>query len=267
MNRSLSRYPAGGRPRTDPQVRRRPRPFRFPGAAVLLALGAACRIFPEWESVTVRVPEPLPAWTECGLEPSWEVRAVWSGGEIRAEAAPDARVRLVLPRGETVAVLAVPVWAGRELRPGGAVYPANGEGNLVTTWEGGYRAEAARILILAGADPARFDLDRFAREAFARLGDPWLRPPETFAESFASETFRVTLLDPLPARTLRTPVLPGPAAPASPYGTSLAPDGEGRADAFLPPGVHRWYADWGRVSVEVGEDGDAVWVVKVDSGL
>lgn len=229
-----------------------------------LCLGTSCRLFPEWESVTVRLPEAPTAWADCGPAPAWEVRAVWPGGEARAETGPP--IRLTLPRGETASVLAYPVWAGKELRPGGALYPLDGAGSLALTWEGGYRAEAARVLIHAGVDPGRFDLDRFAREAVVRLGDPWLRPPAVFAESLAAETFRVNWLDPPPLFAVSALGLPGPAASESPFGPSLVPDGEGRADISLPPGVHRWYAAWGRVSVEVDEDGEAVWAVTVNSG-
>lgn len=268
MTRSVFRYPVPGRLLVGPPIRPRARVCLLSAAAVvLLCLGSACRVFPEWESVAVRLPEPPTAWTGCGLDPAWEVRAVWPGGEARAEAAPGVSVRLNLPRGETAAVLAVPVCSERELQPAGALYPSEGTKTLAPTWEGGYRAEAARVLILAGVDPARFDLDRFSREAFVRLGDPWLRSPAAFAESFAAETFRVTLLDPPPRFSVSAVDLPGPAAPASPFGQPLVPDGEGRADVFLPAGVHRWYAAWGRVSVEVDEEGEAVWVVKVDSGL
>lgn len=235
-------------------------------ASGFLCLGASCRFFPEWESVVVRLPDPPPAWSECGLAPSWEVRAVWPCGEARAETAPDAPVRLTLPRGETAAVLAYPVWAGRKLRPGGCLYPMEGDQDIRLTWEGGYRAEAARVLIHAGVDPARFDLERFAREALARLGDPWLRPPSSFAESFASETFRVTWLDPPSLYEVSAVGLPGSAASESPFGFRLTPDGEGRASGSLPVGVSRWYADWGRVSVAVREDGEAVWAVTVNSG-
>jgi hypothetical protein len=136
-----------------------------------------------------------------------------------------------------------------------------GDQDIRLTWEGGYRAEAARVLILAGVDPARFDLGRFSREALARLGDPWLRPPESFAESLAEESFRVTWLDPPPLHEVSAAGLPGPAASDSPFGSGLVPDGEGRASASLPPGVHRWFAAWGRVSVEVDEGGAAVWMV------
>lgn len=227
---------------------------------------AACRIFPDWESVTVFLPEPPPAWSECGLTPAWEVRASWFGGRTVSAAGPGVRASLLLPRGERAAVLAYPIWAGRELRPAGAVYPADGEGTLALTWEGGYRAEAARVLILAGVDPGRFDLDRFSREALARLGDPWLRPPAAFAESFAQETFRVTWMDPPPLFEVSAVGLPGRATSESPFGPGLAPDGEGWAEALLPVGVSRWYADWGRVSVEVREDGAAVWAVTVNGG-
>lgn len=259
---------AVGRPRTGPPGCPRVRSLGLPTAAsCLLALAAAsCRVFPDWETLTVRLPVPPPAWAGCGLVPSWEVRAFWPGGEARAEADPDAPIRLTLPRGETAAVLAYPVWAGKELRPAGALYPADGEGTLALTWEGGYRAEAARVLILTGVDPARFDLERFAREALARLGDPWLRPPSSFAESFAAETFRVTWLDPPPLFAVSAVGLPGSAASESPFGSSLTPDGEGTASASLPVGIGRWYAGWGRVSVEVGEGGEAVWAVTVNSG-
>lgn len=234
--------------------------------ALLFCTAAACRLFPEWEDVTVRLPEPPAAWSGCGLSPDWEVRAFWFGGRAVSAAGSGGRASLLLPRGERAAVLAYPIRAGRELRPAGAVYPSDGEGYLALSWEGGYRAEAARVLIRAGVDPGRFDLDRFAREALTRLGDPWHRPPEVFAESLAAETFRVTWLDPPKLFAASVGGLPGSAASESPFGPGLVPDEEGQAAASLPPGVHRWYADWGRVSVEVDEGGAAVWVVKVDSG-
>ena len=235
-------------------------------AAVLLCLGSACRVFPEWESVTVRPPKLPAAWSDCGLAPAWEIRAVWSGGEARVATVPDSPARLILPRRETVAILAYPIRSGRALRPAGAVYPSDGWSKPILTWEGGYRAETVRILILAGVDPSRFDLERFYREAFARLGDPWLRPPAGFAESFVEETFRVTWLDPDTSWIVQSPVLPGPAASESPFGPGLVPDGEGRAAIVLPRGVHRWYAGWGRVSVEVQEGKEAVWAVTANSG-
>lgn len=234
--------------------------------ALLFCTAAACRLFPEWEDVTVRLPEPPAAWSGCGLSPDWEVRAFWFGGRSVSAAGSGGRASLLLPRGERAAVLAYPIRAGRELRPAGALYPSDGEGALALSWEGGYRAEAARVLIRAGVDPGRFDLDRFAREALARLGDPWLRPPSSFAESFAAEIFRVTWLDPPSLYEVSAVGLPGPAASESPFGPNLVPDGEGRASAMLPVGVSRWYADWGRVSVEVREGGEAVWAVTVNSG-
>lgn len=259
---SIPRSLGAGCPGFGPGLRRGLPALRLLAAVpVLVAFGAACRLFPEWEDVTVRLPETPAAWAGCGLSPDWEVRAFWFGGRAVSAAGSGGRASLLLPRGERAAVLAYPIRAGRELRPAGALYPSDGEGTLALTWEGGYRAEAARVLILAGVDPGRFDLDRFTREALARLGDPWLRPPADFAESLAAETFRVTWLDPSPLFAASVGGLPGSAASESPFGSSLIPDGEGQAAVSLPPGVHRWYADWGRVSVELREDGEAAWVI------
>ena len=244
-----------------------PRPVRLLAVLACLSGLSGCRLFPEWETVSLRAPAPPQAWIECGLEPIWEYRACWAGGEARAPAGPDGRAVLCLPRLETASVLAYPVQAGRELRPAGALYPSEGERDIALTWEGGYRAEAARVLILAGVDPGRFDLERFSREASARLGDPWLRPPEAFAAGFAEENFRVTWLDPPLLFAASVDDLPGPAASDSPFGQALVPDGEGRAVVSLPVGVSRWHAAWGRVSVELRADGVATWVVTVNSGL
>ncbi len=263
----LRRAGSRARPRRGPGPRPRSFGLLLPAAIVCLTSLSDCRLFPEWETVFLRIPDPPQDWIECGLDPVWEYRACWIGGETRAEAVSGGRAVLCLPRRETAAVLAYPVWAGRKLRPAGAVYPRAGEGELTLTWEGGYRAEAARVLILTGIDPARFDLERFSREAVARLGDPWLRPPSDFAESLAAETFRVTWLDPPLLFPASVDGLPGPAASDSSFGRALVPDGEGRAVVSLPVGVSRWHAAWGRVSVELRADGEAAWVVTVNSGL
>ncbi|HSV55593.1 MAG TPA: hypothetical protein VLH39_00610, partial [Magnetospirillaceae bacterium] len=199
-------------------------------------------------------------WIDCGIDPVWEIHAFWADGEVDV-ARPGASATLSLPRDRTCAVLAWPVQGGRRLRPAGAVYPRDGSVTLSLSWEGGYRAEAARVLIRAGMDPARFDLERLVREARVRLGDPWLKPPETFAGRFARGEFRADWLDPPPLYAAAVSGFPGPAASESPFGTCLVPDGEGRAEATLPAGFHAWHAFWGRASADVREDGGSAWVV------
>ncbi len=235
----------------------------FPGAALLALFLWGCRIFPEWETLDVRPPSPLPVWSECGLDPAWELLALWPGGSVSADIPAGGAARVSLPRGETTAILAYPVEGGRRLRPAGAVLRpgASFGGKVRLTWEGGYQAESARILLRAGEDPSRFDLERFLAEALARLPDPWVRPPEAFAPAFAEGRFRVVWLDPPEAHPASVSGLPGRAASESPFGAALEPDEGGKAVLELPAGFHRWYAGWGRVSVEVREDGSAVWIV------
>lgn len=232
-------------------------------AVVAAALLAGCQWFPEWETRVV-YPPPLPAaWIDCGLAPDWEVIAVWMAGEAGASIRPGACASLCLPRGKTVAILAYPVVAGARLRPAGAVFagtPLPSDG-AACTWEAGYEAEAARVLMRAGVDPACFDLKRFASEAYARLGDPWKAPPESFAARFAEGTFSVLWLNPGAVYTTSATGLPGPAASDSPFGPVLAPDADGSAVVDLCEGVSRWFAAWGRVSVEVRADGEATWLI------
>ena len=209
----------------------------------------------------MRLPDLPPVWIDCGLDPAWEVRAVWPGGEARSEVRRDGSARLCLPRDRTVSILVWPVLFSRKLRPAGAVYPRDGDENLALTWIGGYKAEAVRILVVAGMEPACFDLERFAGEALDRMKDPWMRPPETFAVDFTEKEFRVNLLDPPVLFPATLEGLPGPAVSESPFGAALVPDAFGRAEAALPVGVHRWFAPWGRVSVEVQEDGSATWAI------
>ena len=232
-------------------------------AAGVIVFLCACRVFPEWETIVV-VPPSLPtAWSERGLEPEWEFRAFWPGGEIRSAPGSGESAAFLVPRDERVAVLAYPIVRGRSLRPAGVVRPLYGfpAGKVDLTWAGGYQAEAARVLIRAGGDPSRFDLDRFLSEALDRMDDPWDAPPETFAARLADGTFRANWLNPPEEYEVGVSELPGPAASESPFGVALVPDGRGTAAASLSIGVHSWYASWGRVSSEVFEDGSVAWIV------
>lgn len=241
---------------------RRPQGAALARAALAAILLAGCRVFPQWETVSFRVPEAPASWLECGLKPSWSLRAEWPGGS-QETLAPTGVASFRLPRGESSAVLAFPMVDGRRLKPAGVVLPdeSAADGIADLTWEGGYEAECARALLRAGVDPGCFDLERFSSEAFARMADPWVTDPGIFSDEFREGHFRVYWLEEPAAYSARAEGLPGPAASESPFGQSLEPDGEGVAAAELTEGVHRWYADWGRVSAQVCGDGQTTWIV------
>ena len=93
------------------------------------------------------------------------------------------------------------------------------------------------------------------------MADPWVTDPDAFSGEFREGCFRVYWLDPPDTWFAQVEGLPGPAASESPFGENLEPDGEGAASAELAEGIHRWYADWGRVSAQVGDDGQTTWIV------
>jgi len=114
-------------------------------AASLVAFLMGCRVFPEWQIVTLSLPVFPPVWLECGLYPDWEIEGVWLGGKASAAVRSGETAALYLPRDESAAVLAYPAVGGRRLRPAGAVLPRSPVigGKVNRDWAGGYQAAAA----------------------------------------------------------------------------------------------------------------------------
>ncbi len=237
------------------------RHFLALAVSAVLAL-SACPLFTLGMPVQVVLPDLPSAWADAqGWELSW-LSFDDSGGPVRA--APGSALELRLPRGGEAAVLCRAVYGNARTLPYGAPWPQglSDDGLLGLDAAGGYAASLAAAFYKAGYGTCPLDLPRFAREAEARLADPWDVDPASFSPVVAGLLFRVDYL--------RTPVrgqatvggVPCTLAPDSPWGRRAVPDGSGNVALELAPGrVRRWIGGGYELAVSISTSGDVAWTL------
>ncbi len=244
---------------------RRISPLRWAVLAAIVA-GAGCS-FPEGpasvESLLVSTPQPPESWA---VLPRLSYRLTWcrpDGSAASVVLEPGASTVITVARGRVQWLFAEPFFAGRSLRPAGALYPfgrapdAAGGPTLVLGWREGWLAAVARALEEGGADPRAYDLARLMRELAAEGGDPWAAlPPRRAAGALVAGTFRTTLLRAAPAVPLCLPG-PGPWVPESALASAPLLRADGAYAASLSPGEHRFFGTDSRLLVRVEEGGGA----------
>ena len=213
-------------------------------------------------TVPVVLPDLPPAWADAdGWELSW-LSSDGSGGPVRA--APGSALELRLPRGGEAAVLCRAVYGNSMTLPYGAPWPQGlpDDGTLRPSAAGGYAASLAAAFYRAGCETCPLDLPRLAREAEARLADPWDIDPASLSPFVAGQHFRVDYLR-APARVQAA--IGGVAralAPDSPWGRGAVPDGSGNVTLELAPGrVRRWMGGGYELAVSISSLGDVVWTL------
>jgi hypothetical protein len=230
------------------------------GASSLLACSVWARLplGGERQELLVSLPPAPPSWAAL---PDLRMAVTWKGIDGRLSSAlalPGTRLRVEVERGEPQALLALPSSAGRGLRPAGAIYPRDGSDELELDWVGGYAASLARALAGGGLDPWSYDLDRLAKEAAERCGDPWLKPILETARALADGDFRIDHF----REPERFPVRlegEGPWAPDSPLAPAPGSDSGGKPPlANLPEGLWRFLGAAEELLVSVDGQGGAL---------
>jgi len=231
-------------------------------SALAAILSAACQLPDSMMNVGIAVPGLPAVWAEAT---GWEVSCISCEGKSEAVyALPGAVVYLELPRSFEAAVMCTACFdTGRSL-PYGASWPQGvaEDGLLYPSDSGGYACALAAVLYRGGATHAGFDLPRFAREAKARMDDPWDVDPGSFAAIVAEGRFRADHLKvPDPVAVTITGV-PCPLSPDSPWGVVMEPDGEGTVNLDLAPGrIHLWQGGGYKLTVGVSGSGEASWTL------
>lgn len=214
------------------------------------------------QRIVVRLPDLPPVWAATGdISFRLEWRAA-GGSRGDAHAAPGASLEIELDRGESQAILAIPVLRGRELRPAGARYPADleegsagglGTCRLTLGWRRGWLAALYRTLAAGGHDPESFNLERLDAVLGSAPGDPWILDPSGVARRLVKGSFRESLFSEPLRFAVRLPG-PGPWCTESALAPQPVAGEEGRWTVPLPPGI----------SVMAGPD--AALAVGVDAG-
>lgn len=188
-------------------------------AAACLA-AASCSWFSGTARVAVRLPEPPEHWRRAF--PELEFLLVAPSGE----SIPGG---LRLPKEPNWPVQAVPLARGARLRPAGALWPWDLDGQtLVLTWEHGPAAEVFAALVREGVDVTALDGERLLEQMAARGGeDPWVLDLSHLASRLAVGEFRVTDLRALPRRDLQLQLPPGGWLLDSPFRPALQADDAG----------------------------------------
>ncbi len=225
-------------------------------------LAAACSTpFPGME-VGIVVPELPAAWLGAS---GWEVSWIsCDAGSEPLSAAPGTVVFLDLPRAREAAVFCSAVLGDGRSLPYGAPWPQGlaEDGMLHPSASGGYACELAAVLYECGAEHARFDLPRFAREAEARMADPWDIDPGSLAPLVVETRFRADYLEAPDPVAVTIHGIPCRMSPDSPWGTAIEADGSGSALVNLVPGrVSRWFGGGYALSACLSGSGEAAWTL------
>ncbi|HOX17111.1 MAG TPA: hypothetical protein PKW82_01530 [Spirochaetales bacterium] len=224
--------------------------------ATACAILAGCRLFPPGRADLVAPPLPE-AWAAGGTVSGWKLEA----DGFRAWLAPGCTAEFEVGTAEVLPVFLRAAVAGNPLplRPLGSVWPhCLAGGTLAPSAAGGWAASVCAIL--AARDrrlAASVDWSRLEREVSSRLPDPWTLEPALVAARLADGAFRVTDLDAPELFPVALAGLPGLFVDESPAGASLAPDADGKAVAYLPPGVRRFLAPGLALTVSVDREGRA----------
>jgi hypothetical protein len=231
-------------------------------------LFASCSLPGAAHELRVALPSLPPAWA---FLPDLQIRLAWRScsGELRSECvSPGSSLNIEVERGFPQAILALPMSAGRLLRPAGALYPEalvahkadESRDELILDWPGGYAGSVALALEGGGYDPCGYDLYRLVDEAIERSGDPWILPPLEAARRLAALGFGIT--------AFKKPKLmdvdlgdSGPWASESPFAAppSAAPGGTSQI-AQLPEGLWRFLGKEEELFVSVDSSGQATLV-------
>ena len=192
----------------------------------------------------------------------WRVSWVTADG-IRGDLDVSAHLEIctiALPKTGNAAILCRAVYGGHETLPYGALWPADTvDGVLLPDAEGGYAATLEWLCLLNGYDPVSYNAERLAREAVARLADPWDVAPASYLDAVVAGRFSVGFMR-QPARIdTATPVVDGIMVPDSPWGQVLTPGG-GVVVSMAPGRVYRWFGEAQVLSGAVDTSGVAVWV-------
>ena len=223
-------------------------------------LCAGCFLHGCGESVTnsqyvLGFPEIPSAWRALLGSPYWQVQ--WLNREGYMETATvreNAGIEVSLPQTLASAVIAMPFWPDREIRPGvfkpaGAIFPFDVSGErLALSWQGGVDAnlfwEFVNAANKAGQESAQPETDSAERAAVSRMpwnfnwprfrllfsdpafnadirADPWLADWSGIAEKILLSGFDKRRLIPAARSGLEIPVGSGPWIGTSPFAAPL----------------------------------------------
>jgi len=220
----------------------------------------------------------VPAFPQCWAQAdAWElswVSATASSGP--ATAAPGQTVELVLPRGSEAAVFCRAAFGASRTLPYGAVWPQglSADGDLPLSAAGGYAASLAAVFYNAGLWHCGIDLEHLAKEADARLDDPWDLDPAGLAVIVAERRFRVDHLKAegrvavtvtgLPVALMGLPMV---LVPDSPWGRPAMLDASGATIVELPARrVRRWLGGGYELCVLVSSRDGPAWTLSAPDG-
>jgi len=156
-------------------------------------------------SIWITTP-PLPSAAAFLGEGSFRISWRGAGGRIEEkEIHAGGSFKILLPRGEAQAILAIPYVGERAFKPAGALYPSQislggtdeaAMDSLRISFETGWLAALWRMLEDEGYRPELFDFDRLEAEMEKHPGDPWRIAPGGVAGALAAGHFRSSFLDP-----------------------------------------------------------------------
>jgi len=220
--------------------------FRLLALSPALALAAGCSWFSASLEVRLQLPEPPEHWRRAFPELRFQLVCPQTDGQ-QFSALPGARPAVRLPKRVNAPVLAYPWARGVRLPPAGGLFPldlAPDGDTLELSWEHGPAAEVFQALSREGFEVGRVNARRLVEEMMARsTGDPFRLDLQALAAQLASEEFRVTDIQFLPARDIALEVPPGTWLLESPFRPAqhIAP-GEALRIPALSLGAHRLFA-------------------------
>jgi hypothetical protein len=183
-----------------------------------------------------------------------------TGAERFASVREGEALAVRLRRGEAQAIVAIPSCGMVELKPAGALYPADlvmtdkeypssVPDALTLSFGSGYVAAIASYIEAAGRDPWVFPLEKLKSIREDTGCDPWTIAPWKVASALVGGTFRTSIFH--AASVVIT--LPGDDdwMPESPF--CLVYSGEGGREAILCDGIYLFYAETEKLVVGIGD--------------
>jgi hypothetical protein len=245
-------------------------------AIAALAL-ASCALAGQDLAVDIRLPPFPDAWR---LAEFWELRVERGGlGSLPILARPGDALSLSLPRRSSAYVYCSATFGEGRSLPFGAVWPQQSLPSdtglpglaLPLTAGGGFAAAFGALLDRGGIDAAGFNLERFGREAEARVEDPWTLDLSALARSVAGGSFRADSLRECPetsaARLRLPPALAGATlVPASPWAEALSVAADGSLTLALCYKPRVYFVAGYELRAGLSPEGEPCWSIKELNG-
>jgi hypothetical protein len=257
-----------------PCAGQRPRVARVLALALAALPFASCALAGQSLAVDIRMPPFPDAWR---LADFWELR-VERGGLSSAPilARPGDAFSLSLPRGSPAYLYCSAAFGEKRSLPFGAVWPQQGLPSdtgppglaLPLTAGGGFAAAFGALLDRGGIDAAGFNLDRFGREAEARVEDPWTLDVAALARSVAGGSFRADSLRESPETSAERLWLPLELAgatlvPSSPWAEALSVAADGSLTLPLCYRPRVYFVRGYELRAGLSPEGEPCWSLSV----